>query len=119
MMFLVMQSSAFQSGTNPSDSFLGVAGRDIWVNKMRKLWESNLCQMKTTTACIPCLSSGISACWHLLCEAENQEASGKIEESDMFLLCNFNLRSYTNIRSQPRKMCDKWIMLGDIAGVGA
>ncbi|KAJ6945598.1 hypothetical protein NC651_000613 [Populus alba x Populus x berolinensis] len=32
-------SSAFQSGTNPSDSFLGVAGRDIWVNKMRKLWE--------------------------------------------------------------------------------
>jgi hypothetical protein len=39
MMFLVMQSSAFQSGTNPSDGFLGVAGRDIWVTKMQKLWE--------------------------------------------------------------------------------
>jgi len=68
-----------------------------------------------------CMWLGIasSACCHLLCEAENQEATGKIEESDMLLLCNFNLRSYTNIRSQPRKMCDKWIMLGDIAGVGA
>ena len=29
MMFLVMQNSAFQSGTKSSDGFSGVAGRDL------------------------------------------------------------------------------------------